>query len=107
MQTIRGAIERTISISQFNRGLAGKIFEEVKRSGSKVVIKNNSAECVLMSPQEYIQIMNELNDARLLILANDRMAHFDATKLVSQAEIDAKYGFIPEDLADADEVEIE
>ena len=107
MQTIRGAIERTISISQFNRGLAGKIFEEVKRSGSKVVIKNNSAECVLMSPQEYIQIMNELNDARLLILANDRMAHFDAIKLVSQGEIDAKYGFIPEDLADADEVEIE
>lgn len=39
---IRSAIENTISISQFNRGLAGKIFDEVKRHGAKVVMKNNS-----------------------------------------------------------------
>lgn len=107
MQVIRGAIERTIPISQFNRGLAGKIFEDVKQTGAKVVIKNNSAECVLLSPQEYIDIMDELNDARLLMLANDRMSHFDETKLISQEEIDRKYGITPEDLADADEVEFE
>ena len=38
---IRSALENTIPISQFNRGLAGKIFEEVKRYGAKVVMKNN------------------------------------------------------------------
>ena len=43
---IRSAIENTIPISQFNRGLAGKIFEEVKHHGAKVVMKNNSPECV-------------------------------------------------------------
>lgn len=48
---IRSAIENTISISQFNRGLAGKIFDEVKRYGAKVVMKNNSPECVLLSPR--------------------------------------------------------
>ena len=45
--SIRSAIENTISISQFNRGLAGKIFDEVKRYGAKVVMKNNSPEFVL------------------------------------------------------------
>ena len=42
IMSIRSAIENTIPISQFNRGLAGKIFEEVKRHGAKVVMKNNS-----------------------------------------------------------------
>ncbi len=27
MDTIRGAIENTVSISQFNKGLAGRVFE--------------------------------------------------------------------------------
>ena len=62
---IRSAIENTIPISSFNRGLAGKIFEEVKRQGAKVVMKNNAPECVLLSPEEYINLLDEVNDARL------------------------------------------
>ncbi len=69
MANITSAIRDTVSISLFNRGLAGKIFDEVKQSGAKVVMKNNSAECVLMSPEEYVKLMDEVNDARLLSLA--------------------------------------
>ena len=50
MNNIMGAIQNTISISLFNRGLAGKIFDEVKRCDAKVVMKNNVPECVLMPP---------------------------------------------------------
>lgn len=107
MQPLRGAIENTVPISQFNRGLAGKIFNDVKTTGAKIVMKNNVAECVLLSPKEYIQLLDEVNDARLLMLANKRMAHFDASKLVSQEALDQKYGFTSEDLADADEVGLE
>lgn len=63
MTSVMSAIQNTISISLFNRGLAGKIFEEVKKSGAKVVMKNNTAECVLLSPEEYVKLMNEVNDA--------------------------------------------
>ena len=66
---IIAAIQNTISISQFNRGLAGKIFQDVKNSGAKVVMKNNAPECVLLSPDEYVSLMDEVNDARLLTLA--------------------------------------
>ena len=35
MASVVSAITNTIPITQFNRGLAGKIFEEVKRNGAK------------------------------------------------------------------------
>ena len=38
MNNIIGAIENTIPISLFNRGLAGKIFAEVKQGNAKVVM---------------------------------------------------------------------
>lgn len=107
MDMIRGAIENTVSISQFNKGLAGRIFEEVKRHGAKVVMKNNVAECVLMSPKEYVRLMDEINDARLLAEASARMSHFDPDALLSDHQIDEALGLAPEDYADISEVEFE
>ena len=46
-------LNKTVPITAFNRGKAGQIFSEVKRSGMAVVIKNNAPECVLLSPQQY------------------------------------------------------
>ncbi len=107
MNSIRSAIENTVSISLFNRGMAGKIFEDVKRCGAKVVMKNNIAECVLMSPEEYISLMDEINDARLLAAASERMARFDGKTVISQEEVDREFGFKPEDYENVDEVEFE
>ena len=107
MDAIRGAIENTVSISLFNKGLAGRIFEDVKRYGAKVVMKNNSAECVLMSPEEYVRLMDEVNDARLLAEASARMSHFDPAKLLSDHQIYEALGLSPEDYTDTSEVEFE
>lgn len=49
----------TIPISLFNKGQAWKIFEEVKQCGMKVVTKNNTAECILLSPEEYIRLLEK------------------------------------------------
>lgn len=107
MPDISSAIRNTVSISLFNRGLAGKIFEEVKQVGSKVVMKNNVAECVLMSPDEYIRLMDEVNDARLLALATERMAHFDPATAISAEDLYSSLGITKEDIAAYDEVEFE
>ncbi len=107
MSNIIGAIESTVPISLFNRGLAGKIFAEVKQGNAKVVMKNNAAECVLMAPDEYVRLMNEVNDARLLSAAVQRMSHFDPAAAISIEEIDQKYGITSDILEDADEVEFE
>ena len=107
MASVVSAITNTIPITQFNRGLAGKIFEDVKRSGAKVVMKNNAAECVLLSPEEYVRLMDEVNDARLLAVATERMAHYDPSTLISEEEMNRRLGVTAADLADFDEVDIE
>jgi len=106
MANIIGAIQNTVSISLFNRGQAGKIFEEVRRFGAKVVMKNNAAECVLLSPEEYVSLMDEVNDARLLAVASERMANFNPDTLVSQDEVACEFVFTAEEL-DGIEVDIE
>ena len=98
MASVVSVIRDTVPISQFNRGLAGKIFDDVKTSGAKVVMKNNTAECVLLSPDEYVRLMDELNDARLFALAVQRTSNYDPSKLISEAEMDSKLNITQEDL---------
>ena len=107
MNSVMSAIKNTVSISLFNRGMAGKIFEEVKKTGAKVVMKNNTAECVLLSPEEYVQLMDEVNNARLLAIATDRMSIYDKTKTVSMEEVNRELGITEDDLTGFNEVEFE
>lgn len=107
MNMIRGAIERTVSISSFNRGQAGQIFKDVKRTGAKVVMKNNTAECVLLSPEEYIRLMDEVNDARLLTLAAERLKEFVPEKALTQEEVLQALDLRQADLEEAGEVDFE
>lgn len=107
MASVASAIINTVPINQFNRGLAGKIFEEVKKDGAKVVMKNNVAECVLLSPQEYMQMINEIEEARLRTLVEARMEHFDSQNTVSFEELNNRLGISEEDLSGYDEVDLE
>ena len=107
MASVASVITNTVPISQFNRGLAGKIFDEVKKYGAKVVMKNNTAECVLLSPEEYMRMINAIEDARLCALVEERMDNLHEEKTISFEEINKKLGIKEEDLADFDEVELE
>ena len=107
MESVVSAITNTIPISQFNRGLAGKIFEDVKQSGAKVVMKNNAAECVLLSPEEYMSLIDEVNDARLLTLASERMAKAEPTTFVPAEHLYDELGITQDALDAVGEVDIE
>lgn len=98
MKEVTAVMNNTIPISLFNRGIAGKIFRDVKSTGTKVVMKNNIPECVLMSPDEYVQLMEELHDARLRLLAQERMSNYDPHALVSEEEMEKMFGITPEDV---------
>ena len=107
MSTVLSAIEKTVPISQFNRGLAGQIFSDVKASGSKVVMKNNAAEVVLVPPDEYVEIMDTINDYLLLTMAVERMSSYDPDTLISEEDMDKQLGITQEELDAAPEVEFE
>lgn len=107
MNSALAAITKTIPITLFNRGMAGKIFEEVKKQGAKVVMKNNTAEVVLISPNDYVAMCNELENLKLALLAVKRLENTDSNHLISQDEIDKKFGITDKDLDGYNEVEFE
>lgn len=107
MTNLKSAINNTVSISAFNRGEAGKIFKDVKENGPKVVMKNNIAECILLSPQEYNEMMEAIEDAELLAIARERLEHFDPDKLIDADTFFKEMGITEEMLEAEDEVEFE
>ena len=106
MDSIAKAITNIIPITLFNKGKAGQIFEEVKKSGSKLVVKNNVAECVLVSPEKYVEMVEEIEDMKLRLLALERMESSDG-KVVSDQAMMSELGITTKDLDAIKDVEIE
>lgn len=67
-------LDSIIPISLFNKRQANKIFADVKKFGTRIVVKNNVPECILMSPQSYQQMMEEYENAILAAEAEKRLA---------------------------------
>ena len=63
-----------LPISRFNKGEANKIFSDVKKFGTRIVVKNNVPECVLISPQVYRQMVEEYENAILSSEAEKRFS---------------------------------
>lgn len=87
MDDLTSALTKTVSITNFNKGMAGKIFQDVKENGAKVVIKNNNPECVLVSPDEYLKMVEAINEYGLLLLAIERNETINPQSLLKQEEV--------------------
>lgn len=96
MTNFTAVLKNMIPFSKFNRGQAGKIFDEVK---------NNKPECVLVSVNDYIKMVDEINDNRALLMAADRMSDFSGNikDTFSQEEVEQLLGI---DISNYEEVEI-
>ena len=99
MNTVN-VLDSIIPISLFNKGQANKIFSEVKKFGTRIVVKNNVPECILMSPQAYQQMMEEYEDAMLAAEAAKRLS--SDSKYISQSEVMKKFGLSETDLDDVE-----
>ena len=53
------------------------------------------------------RITEELEDAQLLAVAEDRLSHYDPAKTISWEEMNAYLGITEEDIANCEEVELE
>ena len=106
MVNLTSAINRTVPISQFHKGMAAHVFSDVRKNGARIVIKNNEPECVLMSPAEYMDFMDEIADARLELLALRRIANGALEHTSSEKDVMDGFGITEDDLEDLEEVEI-
>lgn len=102
---ISNALDALVPISRFNKGEASKIFEEVRETGCKIVVKNNVPSCVLLTPERYKELMEEIEDQYFLALAEERLKN-DSGVTYTQEEIMAEFGITREELDAIDEVEI-
>ncbi len=93
-------LDSIIPISQFNKGQANKIFSEVKKFGTKIVVKNNVPECVLLSPQNYQRMMDEYEDAILSAEAEKRLSK--KVEYIPNNDVMKEFGLEPSDLDDVE-----
>lgn len=92
-------MDALVPISRFNRGEANKIFDEVRESGYKIVVKNNTPACVMLTPERYQELVDMVEDQYLLALAEERLKR-DSGETISFEEILEKDGLTLEDLED-------
>lgn len=105
--TLASLINSIIPISRFNKGEASKIFDEVKVTGFKVVLKNNSPACVLLSPELYEEMTKQLADYKLLNEAQNRYNRSDLSNTISHRSILNDFGITNDELSAYEDVELE
>ncbi len=106
LQKYPDILNAIIPISRFKKGEASKLFVEVIQAGIKIVVKNNKPACVLLSPEEYQRILNDMEDYVLLKEALQRLENLDSLSNITQEELLEKYK-IPQNLLDETEVDFE
>lgn len=101
-----GMMNSMVPITRFNKGEANRIFDEVESSGMKIVVKNNKPACVLLSPEQYENLMEMLSDAVMYAEAEKRMAQNNDSETISHKALLDELGISEADLAAVD-VDIE
>ena len=111
--------EHLVSISEFSKGKTSKIFNDVKKNNTEyIVLKNNQPTAIVVSVESYKQLvkkaakmealLEKIEEARLLKLAESRMESFVAENTIDFKEFVNEQGFDMDDIiAGADSVEIE
>ena len=100
-------IWNSVPVSLYNRVFDSKILDEVKQSGAKAVMNNNSEECVLWIPEEDMSLIDGVNDARLLMLPLERMAKVDVATFVPAERLYEDIGIMQDVLDTVGVVDIE
>ena len=104
--SVNAVLDSLISISRFNKGEANKIFEEVKESGFKIVLKNNTPTCVLLAPEAYEKMIEIIEKYRLYMEAEKRMNNAKPGDFISHDKVLDELSINKDDLDNID-VEIE
>lgn len=105
LPSITDIFKNMISITDLNKGKGSKIIDDVKKTGYKVILKNNRPEAVLITPdrfEEMLSLKDEIEDMNLGMEALRRLANFNSDELISQEDILSEFGISPEELNSID-----
>jgi antitoxin StbD len=91
-------MESIVPITKLNQGGAGRIIDEVRKDGCRIIVKNNVPVAVILSPEEYKYMEEEIEDYRLLLEAQRRLKDGGGKKNLSEAELLKKLGVSPDEI---------
>jgi len=107
MQNAANILNSLVPITQFNKGQAAKIFDRVKSERQLVVLKNNTPSAIILSPEEYERLAEIEENYYLLSLAEPRLKNGGLSKAFDADEAMHQLGITPDDIQNAEDVEIE
>lgn len=96
-----------VSVTQFNKGQASKIFDRLRTEHQLVVLKNNAPSAVILSPKEYERLSAIEEDYQLLLLAQERISNDALEHVVPFNDAIADLGITKEEIEKAEDIEIE
>lgn len=105
--SMKNVMSQIVPITRFNRGEANKIFDELKDTGVKAVLKNNVRVGVLVEPEQYDDMVELLEDYAMFFEAERRMQKAETEGFFSQKEVMEHLHISQTDLDDNEDVEIE
>lgn len=80
-QDFRGALDHIISVSDLGRGKASKVIQSVELNKEQfIVVKNNKPQAVIMSVEEYNELLEIREELELLTLATSRIQNDDESE---------------------------
>ena len=107
MASTVGILDSLVSISQFNKGYASRIFDKLKEKKQMVVLKNNEPAAILLSPEEYTRLAEAEEDYLLLCEAVERMEQSKGQPTFTMEEVMEELGVTHEELNALPDPEIE
>jgi len=105
--TTTAVLQSMIPVSRFNKGEAGRIFDELTHDKTKIVVKNNVPVAVILSPDEYARIIDENADNILLAEASMRVSQSSQSDFISETDFMRAIGVTQEEIDTSNDVEIE
>ena len=78
--------------SLFDEKDAGGIFEDVKKNRVAVVVKGDEPEYVLLSPEEYVRMVDEIKNSFLLAMVAERFVSRKTKKVISDEKLKETLG---------------
>jgi antitoxin StbD len=95
-------MKQIVPISRFNRGEANKIFDELKETGVKSVLKNNIRVGVIVEPEQYDEMVELLEDYALTLEADRRTKNAETAGLLTEKQVMDGLKIQESDLGDVD-----
>ncbi len=85
---LKSLFEHMISVSDLGRGKASKVVQEIRENNEQyIVVKNNKPQAVMLSVDEYSELIEAKEELQLLSIAIERSKNFKEEDMLSWEQV--------------------